>query len=104
MHVIFVPVPKMLDECLKYLEEKSSKDSSFTYEVIIVSDGSKDGTVELAHSYSRKYSSDKIRVLALTKNRGKGGAVRLVRLLRTSKNEKKLIKCLLLAGNAKRSW
>lgn len=70
----------MLDECLKYLEERHAKDATFTYEVIIVSDGSKDGTVELAHSYSKKYSSDKLRVLALVKNRGKGGAVRLVRL------------------------
>jgi dolichyl-phosphate beta-glucosyltransferase len=66
----------MLDECLEYLEAKAK--SNFTYEVIIVSDGSKDKTVEVALSYAKKYGSDKIRVLELVQNRGKGGAVRLV--------------------------
>lgn len=85
----------MLDDCLKYLEEKTTKDSSFTYEIIIVSDGSKDGTVELAQSYSQKYSSEKIRVLALIKNRGKGGAVRLVSSTKSStKHKQKQIKFL----------
>lgn len=64
----------MLDECLKYLEQR--KNSGFTYEIIVVSDGSTDKTVEVAHSYAKKYST--VRVLALLKNRGKGGAVRLV--------------------------
>lgn len=71
-------VPKMLDECLEYLEKRASADASFQYEVIIVSDGSKDRTVEVAQTYSKKYSANKLRVLALTENRGKGGAVRLV--------------------------
>lgn len=64
----------MLDECLKYLEQR--KKSGLSYEVIVVSDGSTDKTVEVAHSYAKKYNS--IRVLALVENRGKGGAVRLV--------------------------
>lgn len=68
----------MLDECLDYLEKRSAKDVTFQYEVIVVSDGSKDSTVEIAHQYTKKYSANKVRVLALTKNRGKGGAVRLV--------------------------
>lgn len=68
----------MLDECLDYLEKRSAKDLTFQYEVIVVSDGSKDSTVEIAHQYAKKYSANKVRVLALTKNRGKGGAVRLV--------------------------
>lgn len=67
----------MLDECLEFLEEKSNH-SEFTYEVIIVSDGSTDKTVEVGHNYSKKYGTDKVRVLALETNRGKGGAVRLV--------------------------
>lgn len=69
-----VLVPPMLDECLEYLEQL--KRSGFSYEVIVVSDGSTDRTVEVAQRYASKY--DTVRVLALVKNRGKGGAVRLV--------------------------
>lgn len=71
-------VPKMLDECLEYLEQRIERDSTFQYEVIVVSDGSRDATVEIGHLYSNKYSTDKVRMLVLKENRGKGGAVRLV--------------------------
>lgn len=36
-------------------------------------------THQVALQYSRKYGADKVRVLTLVKNRGKGGAVRMVR-------------------------
>jgi dolichyl-phosphate beta-glucosyltransferase len=68
----------MLDECLGYLSERQEQDSSFTYEVLVVSDGSKDGTVRLAHEYARRWGTDTLRVLDLQPNRGKGGAIRLV--------------------------
>lgn len=68
----------MLDEALAYLEKRSQVDATFQYEVIVVSDGSKDLTVELALKYTKKYTAEKVRVLNLIKNRGKGGAVRLV--------------------------
>lgn len=68
----------MLDECTEVLEERS-KSSGFKYEIIVVSDGSKDGTVKVAHQYASKFGSEKFRVLDLEPNRGKGGAVRLVR-------------------------
>ena len=64
----------MLDDCIKHLESRKSQ--GFSYEIIVVSDGSTDKTVEVAYSYAKKYNA--IRVLALSKNRGKGGAVRLV--------------------------
>lgn len=70
-------LPMMMDEALEYLEERKKKLKSFTYEVIIVDDGSKDKTTQTAQSYCNKYGSDKIRVLTLAKNRGKGGAIRL---------------------------
>uniref|UniRef100_A0A665VMT5 Dolichyl-phosphate beta-glucosyltransferase n=1 Tax=Echeneis naucrates TaxID=173247 RepID=A0A665VMT5_ECHNA len=50
---------------------------SFTYEVIVVDDGSKDKTTEVALRYTRRYGADKVRVLTLVNNRGKGGAVRM---------------------------
>ena len=70
-------LPVMMDETLEYLEEKLSADSKSTYEIIIVDDGSRDKTTNVAMGYSEKYGSEKIRVLTLAKNRGKGGAVRL---------------------------
>lgn len=62
----------MLDEALAYL-----KLSSQSYEIIIVDDGSVDGTAAYALEYARKHklTDSEFRVLALVKNRGKGGAV-----------------------------
>jgi dolichyl-phosphate beta-glucosyltransferase len=46
------------------------------YEILIVDDGSRDRTVEVALSFSRKHGlHDILRVVKLEKNRGKGGAV-----------------------------
>lgn len=69
----------MLDECLEILSKRREKNSNFSFEVLVVSDGSKDGTVRLAHEYSRRLGTDTVRVLDLQPNRGKGGAIRLVR-------------------------
>jgi len=74
-------LPKMLDECLEFLDGRSS-----TYEVIIVDDGSKDSTSEVGMSYVEKYGCDKVRVLTLGRNRGKGGAVRMGMLRARGKN------------------
>ncbi|XP_041054479.1 dolichyl-phosphate beta-glucosyltransferase [Carcharodon carcharias] len=70
-------LPLMMDETLEYLEQRQKKDSSFTYEVIVVDDGSKDETTKVALNYSKEYGSDKVRVLTLVKNRGKGGAIKM---------------------------
>lgn len=78
-------LPVMLDECTAFLEQKVKENSKFTYEIIVVSDGSKDKTVETAMKYCKKFGTDKFRVLELIENRGKGGAVRLVRRLLCSK-------------------
>ncbi|KAG9510517.1 Dolichyl-phosphate beta-glucosyltransferase, partial [Fragariocoptes setiger] len=74
-------LPHMMDEALDYLENRVKQSthlkSKFIYEVIVVDDGSTDQTTEKALSYSEKYGTDKVRVLTLVKNRGKGGAVRM---------------------------
>ncbi|XP_049301683.1 dolichyl-phosphate beta-glucosyltransferase [Anopheles funestus] len=70
-------LPLMLDECLDYLEKRAGKEKNFTYEVIIVSDGSRDRTPSVAFEYVKLYGANKVRLLKLEENRGKGGAVRL---------------------------
>eukprot|EP00118_Oscarella_pearsei_P017423 m.172681 g.172681 ORF g.172681 m.172681 type:complete len:259 (+) comp39084_c1_seq2:80-856(+) len=70
-------LPTMLEEALEYLEERKKEDSQFSYEIIVVDDGSKDGTSRVALEYTKKYGHDKVRVLTFEKNRGKGGAVRM---------------------------
>ena len=64
----------MLTEALDYLHE-AHKDS---FEIVIVDDGSNDGTSRVALDYARdrlQTGGSKIRVVRLEKNRGKGGAV-----------------------------
>lgn len=63
----------MLDEAIEFLNAKNC-----TYEIIVVSDGSRDATVAVAQKYSELHGTNKVRVLKLIENRGKGGAVRLV--------------------------
>ncbi|KPJ15320.1 Dolichyl-phosphate beta-glucosyltransferase [Papilio machaon] len=68
----------MLDETFEFLENRIKEHSTYKYEIIVVSDGSKDKTVQVAQTYAEKYGSEKLRCLELVENRGKGGAVRLV--------------------------
>lgn len=70
----------MLEEALAFLEKRLEEHPAYKYEVIVVSDGSKDNTIKVAEKYAQKYGSEKVRCLELIKNRGKGGAVRLVSL------------------------
>nr|CAH0110028.1 unnamed protein product [Daphnia galeata]SVE76589.1 EOG090X0BIY [Daphnia longispina] len=70
-------LPAMLEECLHYLENMLRTNPESTFEVIIVDDGSTDRTTQIGLSYSEKFGCDKVRVLTLSSNRGKGGAVRL---------------------------
>lgn len=63
----------MLTEAFEYL-----KACGKTWELIVVDDGSKDGTTDLALDLGVK--EERLRVLTLRKNRGKGGAVMQVYL------------------------
>lgn len=70
-------LPVMMEEAMEYLEKRQTQDPTFTYEVIIVDDGSTDQTSEVGLKNSEKFGAEKVRVLTLHHNRGKGGAVRL---------------------------
>jgi dolichyl-phosphate beta-glucosyltransferase len=63
----------MLDDTLHYLNSRASTDASFTYEIIIVDDGSKDKTAETALSYAARNPA--IRHLRQPVNMGKGAAI-----------------------------
>ncbi len=43
----------------------------FTYEIIVVDDGSKDATARVAVQYTQKHGPDAVRVLRVSENRGK---------------------------------
>lgn len=64
----------MLDSCLQWLTTVHQS----LFEVIVVSDGSTDKTCDVVMEYVNKYGSDRVRLLKLIENRGKGGAVCLV--------------------------
>lgn len=69
-------LPAALDETMNYLQQRSRKDQSFSYEVIIVDDGSSDGTKRIGFDFVRKYKVDNVRVILQRKNQGKGEAIR----------------------------
>lgn len=69
-------LPEALTETLNYLKRRSTADKSFSYEVLIVDDGSTDGTSKVAFSFVKQHKIDNVRVLLLGRNHGKGEAVR----------------------------
>eukprot|EP00899_Mesostigma_viride_P027504 jgi/Mesvir1/7939/Mv11859-RA.1 len=69
-------LPLTLDEAIGFLKQRFAKDPSFTFEVLVVDDGSKDATVRVAFDYVRKHSLDLVRVVPLGANYGKGFAVK----------------------------
>ncbi|XP_037069888.1 dolichyl-phosphate beta-glucosyltransferase-like [Pollicipes pollicipes] len=70
-------LPSMMREALDHLEARRAADDTFSYEVIVVDDGSRDSTSDLALQYTEQYGAERVRVLTLARNRGKGGAIRM---------------------------
>ncbi len=60
-----------LGEVVDYLSQKS-----FSYEVIIVDDGSTDNTISLSKQVLEKNIPEKCRIIGVVKNQGKGAAVK----------------------------
>ncbi|XP_066385768.1 uncharacterized protein [Miscanthus floridulus] len=69
-------LPEALTETLNYLKRRSTADKSFSYEVLIVDDGSTDWTSKVAFGFVKQHKIDNVRVLLLGRNHGKGEAVR----------------------------
>lgn len=67
-----------MESTLTYLKQRKKNNPSFTYEILIVDDGSSDKTSEVALKYVKQETIDNIRLLKLQKNRGKGGALKRV--------------------------
>lgn len=69
-------ISPMLDVTIEHLERKHEQNAEFTYEIIVVDDCSKDNTIGVVMDYISKIGVDKLRLLRLAQNRGKGGAIR----------------------------
>lgn len=82
----------MLEEAITYLDAEYGRPSAKTpnsksktkssngqpagYEILLVNDGSTDSTVQTALRFSHAHNlHDTLRIVSLTRNRGKGGAV-----------------------------
>ena len=67
----------MLADTVQYLQSRQKQNSEFTWEILVMDDGSKDETSNVALLFAKEHhlSESQLRVERLEENRGKGGAV-----------------------------
>ncbi|CAD7703129.1 unnamed protein product [Ostreobium quekettii] len=71
-------LPNTLKETMHYLQRRRDRvGPHFTYEVLVVDDGSKDGTSAVATKAAAEHGGDAVRLLRMPRNCGKGYAVKL---------------------------
>jgi len=70
-------IPQMLDEALGYLDSRVAAGSGgFSYEVLVVDDGSSDDTFAAALGSRSRECRGEVRAMRLSQNQGKGFAVK----------------------------
>lgn len=69
----------MLREATYFLQRRAEADPTFSWEIIVVDDGSADRTSDVGLRFSQDFTQERVRVLRLHTNCGKGVAVREVR-------------------------
>lgn len=69
-------LPGMLDDAIATLTKRTEADPSYTWEIIVVDDGSRDKIHEVVAPFVKRVTSERLRLMHLAVNQGKGGAVR----------------------------
>ncbi|KAJ2008541.1 dolichyl-phosphate beta-glucosyltransferase [Coemansia thaxteri] len=67
-------LPVLLNDIREYVDARRQR-GSFSYELVVMDDGSKDGTIDVALEFARIHGIRELKAVRHVVNRGKGGAV-----------------------------
>ncbi|KAJ2367367.1 dolichyl-phosphate beta-glucosyltransferase, partial [Coemansia sp. RSA 2610] len=68
-------LPVLLEDIREYVEGRRQRQAAFSFELLVVDDGSRDRTAETALDYARTHGMRELKTVRHVINRGKGGAV-----------------------------
>jgi dolichyl-phosphate beta-glucosyltransferase len=74
-------IPIMLEETLEFLKGREKKNPELSWEIVVIDDGSRDKTCDIVQQFSKRETTERVRVVKLEKNLGKGGALKVGMLL-----------------------